>query len=401
MFTKTIKLKVLADDRQIQRFRELTEAYRSACNSVSGYVFEHSFSLSSMALQKALYRTVREKFGLNSTMTCTVFRTVVARYKTVREQMKQKPYRYKDSDGKYKSIPRTLEWLEKPIEFRRPQADFVREDNYSFIEGGTRLSMTTMGKREKMGFCNKHFSEYFDGSWKFGTAKLVSLKGKWYLHIPVAKEIGRKFSKEKVSHVVGIDRGLRFLSVAYDGERTSFVDGKAISRKREKFAKIRSELQAKGTYSAKRTLRRLSERENRWMSDVNHRVSKTLVDSYGRGTLFVLEDLTGISFDEQNLRRGKGQKRELRSWSFYQLEQFLAYKAEEAGSSILKVSPRYTSQRCPKCGRIRKESRKHATHEYVCDACGYRSNDDRVGAMNIRELGKLWLAGNESPRFEK
>ena len=137
------------------------------------------------------------------------------------------------------------------------------------------------------------------------------------------------------------------------------------------------------------------------MSDVNHRVSKTLVDSYGRGTLFVLEDLTGISFDEQNLRRSKEQKRELRSWSFYQLEQFLAYKAEEAGSSILKVSPRYTSQRCPKCGRIRKESRKHATHEYVCDACGYRSNDDRVGAMNIHELGKLWLAGNESPRFEK
>ena len=43
----------------------------------------------------------------------------------------------------------------------------------------------------------------------------------------------------------------------------------------------------------------------------------------------------------------------------------------------------------------------HATHEYVCDACGYRSNDDRVGAMNIRELGKLWLEGDGKPRFEK
>ena len=401
MFTKTIKLKVLADDRQIQKFRELTEAYRSACNFVSDYVFEHGCELNVLKLHKALYRTVREKFGLKSMMACSVFRTVAARYKTVREQMKQKPYRYKDSEWKYKSIPRTLEWLEKPIEFCRPQADFVKERDYSFIEGGSVVSMNMLKSREKMDFCNKHFSEYFDGSWKFGTAKLVSLKGKWYLHIPVSKEIGKKFSKRKTSRIVGIDRGLRFLSVAYDGERTSFVDGKTISRKREKFAKVRSELQAKGTYSAKRALRRLSGRENRWMSDVNHRVSKTLVDSYGRGTLFVLEDLTGISFDEQNLRRGKGQKRELRSWSFYQLEQFLAYKAEEAGSSILKVSPRYTSQRCPKCGRIRKESRKHATHEYVCDACGYRSNDDRVGAMNIRELGKLWLAGNESPRFEK
>lgn len=50
MFTKTIKIKVLADDRQIQGFKELTEAYRSACNFVSVYVFEHGFPLSSLAL---------------------------------------------------------------------------------------------------------------------------------------------------------------------------------------------------------------------------------------------------------------------------------------------------------------------------------------------------------------
>jgi len=31
------------------------------------------------------------------------------------------------------------------------------------------------------------------------------------------------------------------------------------------------------------------------MSDVNHRMSKTLVEKYGRDTLFVLEDLTGVT----------------------------------------------------------------------------------------------------------
>ena len=34
------------------------------------------------------------------------------------------------------------------------------------------------------------------------------------------------------------------------------------------------------------------------MSDVNHRISKTLVEKYGKDTLFVLEDLTGVSFEE-------------------------------------------------------------------------------------------------------
>lgn len=49
-----------------------------------------------------------------------------------------------------------------------------------------------------------------------GTAKLVELKGLWwYLHIPVTKAV-ECFRKENVRHVVGIDRGLRFLTVSYD-----------------------------------------------------------------------------------------------------------------------------------------------------------------------------------------
>ena len=76
-------------------------------------------------------------------------------------------------------------------------------------------------------------------------------------------------------------------------------------------------------------LKALSGRENRWMSDVTHRVSKTLVKKYGKDTLFVLEDLTGVSFEASNLSRGAKQNYDLRSWSFYQLEQFLSYKAQE------------------------------------------------------------------------
>lgn len=65
-------------------------------------------------------------------------------------------------------------------------------------------------------------------------------------------------------------------------------------------------MQAKGTKSAKRKLKALSGRENRWMSDVNHQLSKALVDYYGANTLFVMEDLAGVSFDEMNLsNRGK------------------------------------------------------------------------------------------------
>ena len=167
------------------------------------------------------------------------------------------------------------------------------------------------------------------------------------------------------------------------------------------FQKVRDELQAKGTKSAKRALKRISGRENRWMTDVNHQVSKTLVVIYGPDTLFVVEDLSDVSFDEKNLNsRSKKSRRELRSWAFYQLEMFLTYKALAAGSMVLKVKADYTSQRCPKCGRIHKENRHHKTHEYICDCCGYRSNDDRVGAMNLETLGGMYIMGNKSPKFK-
>ena len=168
--------------------------------------------------------------------------------------------------------------------------------------------------------------------------------------------------------------------------------------KRERFQNTRSELQSKGTKSAKRRLKAISGRENRWMTDVNHQLSKTLVDMYGSDTLFVLEDLTNVSFDTLE-KRNKDQRREIRSWAFYQFEQLLMYKSMETGAVAIKVAPDYTSQRCPKCGRIHKENRNHETHEYVCDSCGYRSNDDRVGAMNLYTLGTLYVSGDTNPRF--
>ena len=114
----------------------------------------------------------------------------------------------------------------------------------------------------------------------------------------------------------------------------------------------------------------------------------------------MLEDLTGVSFEETNLSKTAKQNYDLRSWPFYQLEQFLTYKAHENRSEVLKVSAKYTSQRCPKCGTIHKENRKPHQHLYSCQ-CGYQSNDDRIGAMNIQLLGSMWISGDNNPRYEK
>ena len=60
----------------------------------------------------------------------------------------------------------------------------------------------------------------------------------------------------------------------------------------------------------------------------------------------------------------------------------------------------YTSQRCPRCGQIRKDNRNHKLHLYICDHCGFKTNDDRIGAINLYELGKQYITGNPNPKFE-
>lgn len=132
----------------------------------------------------------------------------------------------------------------------------------------------------------------------------------------------------------------------------------------------------------------------RWMQDVNHQVSKALVETNPKNTMFVLEDLSGV--------RKATEKVQLKnryvsvSWSFYDLEQKLTYKAARNHSTVMKVNPAYTSQRCPKCGHIDKANRNRHLHLFCCKHCGYQSNDDRIGAMNLYQMGTEYLV----PRFE-
>lgn len=380
--------------------------YRDACNFISQYIFEHAFELKQSKLNKALYHDLRDKFELKSQMAQSAIKTVIARYKTVKTQLFQHPFRYdtgkKDGKGRgiWAQIYRDLTWLWQPINFKRPQLDLQRGRDWSYLSTANQLSLNTLNGRRKVDFVCKGFDQYLDQTkWKFGSLKMLQLRGKWYIHLSATTAIP-EFEAEQAVHVVGIDRGLRFLAACYDEKGKSILfSGQKILRKRRKYKKLRAELQAKGTKSAKRRLKKIGQRENRWMSDVNHRLTKTLIDHYGSNTIYALEDLTDVRFATE--KSPKDQRYEIVSWAFYQFEQFLTYKANLNSSAVVKVPAKYTSQRCPKCGRIHKDNRDHELHLYTCDKCGYKSNDDRLAAMNIQFLGTLYRSGEEAPQFNK
>lgn len=371
----TMKVQVYPDPRQGQLFLVTLQAYQEACNFVSGYIFS-THDLKQASLNRALYHTLRDRFSLRSQMAQSVIKTVIARYQSI--------------------LTTEKEWI-KP-EFKKLQYDLVWNRDYSLTD--SLFSVNTLEGREKVSYASQGMESYFDRSiYTFGTAKLVFRKGKFYLHIPVSRELP-DIQVSDIKNVAGIDIGVNFLAACYDSAgKTSFYNGHTVKHKRIQYQRMRQKLQAIHTASAKRCLKRMDHRENRWMQDVNHCISKALVSSQPGGTLFVLEDLTGIARGKSEPFRRYGRHRHV-SWAFYDLQKKIEYKALRNGSMVLFVDPSYTSQKCPKCGHIEKGNRRKECHTFGCKNCGYQSNDDRIGAMNLYQKGLSWLEQEQVRQFD-
>ena len=360
--TITAKLQILVNPFDKQILCDTMKAYSDACNYVSEYIYK-AHNLSRYSVQKDTYYQVREIYGLRSQMAVSCVRTVIAKYKTILENQK--------------------EWI-KPV-FRLPQLDLVWNRDYSLNTKNNIFSVNTLNGRIKVAFYKNGFEHYFYDNCKFGTAKLVNKHNKFYLYIPVTYEI-TELKKSEVSNVVGIDRGIRFLATTYDSNGKSvFYDGNVVKQKRAHYKSLRKQLQQVGTPSSRRRIKAIGQREKRWMQDVNHQVSKALVESNPKHTLFVLEDLSGVRNATERVRT-KDRYVSV-SWSYYDLEQKLSYKALKHHQLVEKVNPAYTSQTCPGCGHTEKTNRNKKMHLFCCKNCGYKSNDDRIGAMNLHRMG--------------
>ena len=230
--TVTAKLQILVNPSDRQILCDTMKAYSDACNYVSEYIFR-THDLSRYSVQKDTYYQIREIFGLRSQMAISCIRTVIAKYKTILENQKK--------------------WI-RPV-FRAPQLDLVWNRDYSLNAKNDIFSVNTLNGRIRVCFCKKGFERYFSDGCKFGTARLVSKHGKFFLHIPVTYEIC-ELPDTEISNVVGIDRGIRFLAVTYDSRgRSVFYDGNTVKQKRAHYKALRKELQQVGTPSSRRRIR--------------------------------------------------------------------------------------------------------------------------------------------------
>jgi IS605 OrfB family transposase len=212
-----------------------------------------------------------------------------------------------------------------------------------------------------------------------GESDLILFNGSFYLFATCDVE---EPEPNEVLDVLGVDLGIANIAVDSDGQVRS---GSQIKSVRYRHRRLRQKLQVKGTKSSRRRLKRLSGKEARFAKDTNHCISKQLVQTAkDTGRALAIENLNGIR-DRGTVRRS--QRVHLQSWSFYQLRQFLTYKARKAGVVLVAVDPRNSSRTCPACGYIDKRNRS-AQATFSCLSCGFAGLADYIAAVNLRERGR-------------
>ena len=190
--------------------------------------------------------------------------------------------------------------------------------------------------------------------------------------------------------VIGVDLGRTDIAHTSEGQRW---EGGDIRRCRDHFARLRAALgrkASKGTRSTRRRCRqlldRLSGREQCFQRYTNHCIAKTLVVTARQSNAaLAIEDLSGIRDRTNQGRIPKTERRRSNSWAFFQLQEFVTYKAALAGVVLYLVPPAYTSQMCHGCLHLGSRTGKR----FVCTnpVCGWTGDADYNGARNIRTLG--------------
>ena len=343
----TLKLETSKEDKE--RLLETMKKYNEACNYVSEIAFKEKV-FNKYKLHKIVYRDTREKFGLSSQFVIRIIGKVVHSYNVE----KSKKHIFKEL-GKIQYDPRNSK---------------VGIDRAALMTLNGRIKLRTrIGEYQQLRF--KRVRNQSD---------LMYRDNEFYLIVFVDTFEQKQY---ETNETLGIDLGIE--NIAVDSDKQIF-ESKKVDEQRNKFFRLRQSLQRARTKSARKHLKKLSGKERRFKRDVNHCISKQLIQkAKGTTRAIVLENLKGI---KSRVTVRKAQRYRHSTWTFLQLRTFIEYKAKREGVPIVIIKPEYTSQRCPNCLCISKKNRKSQS-SFECIRCSYSEMADYVGAMNIAEIGAV------------
>ena len=145
-------------------------------------------------------------------------------------------------------------------------------------------------------------------------------------------------------------------------------------RRKKLYASLTVVKGGKGRNKKVKAADHLRDKERNFAKTYNHQLSYKIVKfaKDNKCEFINLEYLTKDGFEN----------RILSSWSYYELQNMIEYKAEREGIKVRYVDPAYTSQTCSKCGHVDKENRPTQA-KFKCVNCGLELNADHNASINI------------------
>ena len=353
-----VNLKLKPLESQHADLLQTLERAGDACNWISEQAFENKV-FKQFNIHKITYLSAKDKFSLSAQMVIRAISKVADSYQIQKH---------------------------KQTEFRK-HGSVAYDSRILTFKSGDKVSLWTLNGRQTIPFvCGTHQRKLLP--FLKGEVDLIYRTGQFFLN--AVADVPEE-SPMIPDNVIGVDFGVVNLATTSDGEPFS---GKDVETVRLKYTTQRQVLQRKASKQSQngkrprsihKLLKRIGRREKNFRQLTNHEISKKLVESAkGTNRAIAVENLKGIRTRIEKRFR-KSQRAKISGWSFYQLREFLSYKAKLNGIQIIAVDPKYTSQTCNNCGHCEKANRKTQA-EFECVRCLHKDLADINAAKNIRGI---------------
>jgi putative transposase len=210
---------------------------------------------------------------------------------------------------------------------------------------------------------------------------LITRSGdKWYVIIQAEQEVSEP---KKEGRSVGIDVGLD--SFAVDSEGMVIENPRFYEHSLDRIKKLHQSIARKQRFSknwqkAKGKLEKAYDHITNQKKDFLHKLSRRYVDTYAT----ICVEYLNIKYLKEN-GKSRGLRKSIHSASWGRFYSYLSYKAASAGTNVIQIDPRNTTQMCSNCGSIVKKDLSVRVHD--CAYCGFVAERDYNAAVNIHRVG--------------
>ncbi len=229
----------------------------------------------------------------------------------------------------------------------------------------------------------------FPAEFEFGESKVFKKKNRkgkwnWWIYITIVRQVE---IKESYSNILAIDLGSKVTAtVCGSFDNKPIFLGREVRGIRRHYQYLRMCL---GRKKLLKKIRLLSDKEQRTINDILHKISKKIVEKAEQtNSYIVLGDLKGIR--KSASKKGRNFRRIISNMPYLRLTQYIEYKAKEKGIKVVRISEKNSSITCSQCSFADKRNRK-TQGCFKCKSCGFEINADVNGVRNILKFSEGYM----------